>query len=64
METQSITLAVKIPRELAEAIKTAEKKSGANRSELIREAITIGLREAVTQRLELRKKTSAMLAVA
>jgi len=57
-------LNLKLPREMADAIRVAEKKTGANRSEIAREAIRSGLKEAVARRIERTKEDRAMLAVA
>lgn len=57
-------LTVKLPREMVAAMKAAEKKTGLNRSELAREAITLGLKLAIARQLRESKETRDMLTVA
>lgn len=57
-------LAVKMPVEMAKAIKRAEEITGANRSEIAREAIALGLRQAVLRRQEQTKKSRLLLDIA
>ena len=43
MANQTVMMAVKLPQDLDNAIAAAEKKTGANRSEVTRAAIAMGL---------------------
>ena len=62
MKTHTELLAVKLPAEMDKAIRAAEAKTGANRSELAREAIACGLKQAVSLRLKSAKRTRELLA--
>lgn len=64
MKKHTELLAVKLPGDMDKAIRSAEAKTGANRSELAREAIACGLKEAVTRRLDEAKRTREMLTFA
>lgn len=61
MKTKAI--AVRLDREMEKALSEGETKTGDNRSEIVREAIAIGLKPAITRRLKEAKRTRDLLAV-
>jgi len=63
MAKPTVIIAVKVPLEMAKAIKNAETRTGANKSELARDAIAFGLQQAVNSRLESAKRTKALLTI-